>query len=552
MKGAGPSQETRTQDAQFVAECSLAGLQAQLPLCWPTPPGTPPSPKKSYRSGYVYAGGDELGDPTTWDELGGFEGLLRLVDFSGLRPVLAQLLGWTSGRGQQPFDPVSLFLLLGWQLVNRWNRAETLRKLQQPRYADYARRFGFVAGVYPSEGGLRYFLTALGSNSESGEVVMVAQGDRTQAVAVQQLNQLLAQAVDLIRATGVLTEAAWETALVCPDGQLHEAASRLRCQAVGATCYQPTTPDRPRPCPARAQGQRGCDCATPACAQLCQRATPRDPEARFVWYTGRNQDAGEAGEAHYGYRSLPLQLADRDRRFSLTLLSDVRPANQREEVPAAALLLQLGDHYPDLRVDSVAGDAGLGYAVFLRTVYAHLRARRVVDLRAHECDRDEQGWVLRGYDDQGRPLCEYGYPLRANGFDRQRRRHKWVCQQTCLQGRAPQVRLPQVTYPPPECPYQAPDHPHGKVVNVGGCFPDGSWRLVRDLPVGSPTWKALYHRGRNAAEGRNATLERWGLKRLPVYGLPRVTAWLFLADVWANLTTLARLIREATLASASS
>ena len=120
MKGAGPSQETRTQDAQFVAECSLAGLQAQLPLCWPTPPGTPPSPKKSYRSGYVYAGGDELGDPTTWDELGGFEGLLRLVDFSGLRPVLAQLLGWTSGRGQQPFDPVSLFLLLGWQLVNRW------------------------------------------------------------------------------------------------------------------------------------------------------------------------------------------------------------------------------------------------------------------------------------------------------------------------------------------------------------------------------------------------------------------------------------------------
>jgi hypothetical protein len=479
-----------------------------------------------------------------------FDILLRLVDFSGLRPVLAQRLGWTSGRGWRPFDPVSLFLLLGWQIVNRWNRAETLRKLQQPRYADYVRRFGFMAGVYPSEGGLRHFLTALGSNSETGATVTVEQGD--QIVAVQRLNQLLAQAVHLIREAGVLSAETWEAALLCPDGQLHAAASRLRCQAVGAPCYQPSTAERPRPCPAREKGLRGCDCATQKCAQICKRATPRDLQARFVWYTRRNQDGLEEGEAHYGYRSLPLQLADRERRFSLTLLSDVRPANQREEVPAAALLMQLGEHYPNLRVDTVAGDAGLGFEVFLRTVYEHLKARRVVDLRGHASDRDEQGWVLRGYDDRGRPLCEYGYTLRANGFDGARRRHKWVCQQACLQGCEPQVHLPQVSYPPPECPYQAPEHRYGKVVNVGACFGDGSWRLVRDLPVGSPTWKALYHRGRNAVEGRNATLEDWGLKRMPVYGLPRSKALLFLADVWGNLTTLARLIREASLANSGS
>lgn len=553
MKTPSRPQEKRAQEVRFVADCSLASLQARLPLCWPTPPGTPPSPKKSYRSGYVYSGWEGLGDPRSWEQLDEFDLFLGLVDFSGLRPVLAQLLGWTSGRGNQPYDPVSLFLLLGWQLVNRWSRAETLRKLRHPRYAEYARRFGFVEGVVPSEGALRHFLTALGEHSTgTGEVVIVAQDERTRVVGVQQLNQLLVQAVHLIRGAGLLSEAAWEAALVCPDGQLHEAASRMRCQAVGASCYQPTTAERRRPCPAREKGLRGCDCVTPACAQICKRATPRDPEARFVWYTGRNQDDGEAGEAHYGYRSLPLQLADRERRFSLTLLSDVRPANQREEVPAAALLLQLGDHYPDLRVDTVAGDAGLGFEVFLRTIYEHLGARRVVDLRGHESDRDERGWVLRGYDDQGRPVCEYGYTLRANGFDGGRRRHKWVCQQACLQGREPQVRLPQVSYPPPECPYQAPDQRHGKVVNVGACFPDGSWRLVRDLPVGSPTWKALYHRGRNAAESRNATLEGWGLKRMPVYGLPRVTAWLFLADVWGNLTTLARLVREASLASTGS
>jgi len=49
-------------------------------------------------------------------------------------------------------------------------------------------------------------------------------------------------------------------------------------------------------------------------------------------------------------------------------------------------------------------------------------------------------------------------------------------------------------------------------------FKDDSIRLVRDIPVGTPAWKRIYHRARNAVEGRNSTLENWGLKRLPIYG----------------------------------
>ncbi|MGD8967193.1 MAG: hypothetical protein PVI07_06765, partial [Anaerolineae bacterium] len=62
-------------------------------------------------------------------------------------------------------------------------------------------------------------------------------------------------------------------------------------------------------------------------------------------------------------------------------------------------------------------------------------------------------------------------------------------------------------------------------------------------------WKRLYHRARNASESRNAALQRWGLKRLPVYGEPRGKAFIFLADIWSNLTTLVRLFREATAAT---
>jgi hypothetical protein len=138
--------------------------------------------------------------------------------------------------------------------------------------------------------------------------------------------------------------------------------------------------------------------------------------------------------------------------------------------------------------------------------------------------------------------------LNSYGFDRERHRHKWACDRTCLLGKDPQVKLSQVTYPPPECPYLA-NAPHGRVINVGERFADASIRLVRDIPMRSSAWKSLYPRARNAVEGRNATFEGWGFKRMSVFGLLRSKALLFLADALETLSTLARLVREATLAS---
>ena len=277
--------EARARDSDFVGQCGLWGLRERLPFCWPTPPDVPPSPKLRYRSHYVYQGGDELLDRAAWAHLSDFNLVLRLIDFSGLRPVLAQRLGWTSARGWCPFDPVSLFLLQAWQIVNRWNRAETLRNLADPRYADYAERFGFEEGVYPTEGGMRHFLTALGRYSEvEGDIVLVERdGEEPVEVAIQYLNQLLVGAVTLIREAGLLSPEAWNQAQVCPDGMLLHAASRLRCASVQESCYQPMSADHPRPCPAQEKERQGCDCDTLACVEACRHATPRDAEARFVW-----------------------------------------------------------------------------------------------------------------------------------------------------------------------------------------------------------------------------------------------------------------------------
>jgi len=511
----------------------------------------------------VYPGCNDLDDPESWEELSDFDLVLRLVDFSTLRPVLAWLLGWTSARGKVPFDPVSFFLLVSWQLVNSWKRSTVLTNLKSSRYADYAQCFGFHDGDFPTEGGVRYFLTTLGRNSDaSAESVSVAVDEqRTVAIAVQLLNHLLAGAVRLLREAHLITPQTWQTALVCPDGQIHDAASRMRCVFVQDECYRSTS-EQPRHCPAKEKDKRGCDCDTLACAQVCRHAPIREPEARSVYYAGTNQSLssspnasthpthtkGEEGELRYGYRSLPLQFAESKRRFGLVLLDDLLSASGREENPATALLLQLARFYPDLVVDTVAGDAGLGYYAFLHACYT-LGAKRVVDLRADASDNNKPQWTIRNYDDRGRPVCTYGYAFTANGFDAHRRCHKWFCGQACLNGKSPCVELHHVSYPPRECPYQDPTRPHGKIVNVGETFDDGSIRLARDVPVGTPTWKQCYHRARNASEDRNSDLQRWGLKRLPVYGQPRARALIALADTWINLTTLARLVREATFAS---
>ena len=392
------AEQTRAEDDLLVSQCNLVSLQKSWPLQWPTPADIPCSPKKSYRSAYVYGWQAELADPARiliWKNLSNFDLLLRLVDFNGLRPVLAHLLGWQSGRGWEPFDPISFFLLTAWQIANRWERSLTLKNLADERYADYAGYFGFRKGVYPSEGGMRYFLTTLGRNSDaSHETISVQQGEEIIQIEVQKLNLLLVEAVEIMRQVPVLSPKAWEEALLCPDGQIHDAASNVHCISVTSSCYQPCTPENPRPCHAKEKERRGCDCNTLACAQVCCQATPRDRDARYIWYTGSNQSSDnpnhstrsdtaehDIGEARYGYRSLPLRLADPLRRFSVTLLDDVRPANGHEDIPSAALLLQLKTYYPDLHVDAVAGDAGFGFDAYLHAVYATLHARRVIDRR---------------------------------------------------------------------------------------------------------------------------------------------------------------------------
>jgi hypothetical protein len=422
-----------------------------------------------------------------------------------------------------------MFLLFSWRLCNQWPRTQTLHYLAEHRYADYRHTFGFADGVYPTEGGLRYWEAALGSQSA---------------------NPLIHQTMDLAHNLGCLSPQALARGIFSVDGMLHDALSRLRCRSVTDSCYEPA----PRPCPAKeVKKHKGCDCTSPACALVCQHATPRDPQARYVVYRSHNQTDGPnapaqpslepnstgKGKSRYGYRSLAGRLIDAPRRSSWVLNDDLLSANTPEDPAATELMKQAVTAYPWVNWEFAVADAGEGREPFLSTAY-DLHLRRVVGLRKGDGDDSPVEQALRGYDAKGIPICKWGYRLHPTGWDYERRRQKWCCERTCEHEGNP---------PPPDCAVRREGGKHGLVKDVGPVFADGKNRLVRDVPYGSPFWKTIYGRARNAAEERNAELESLGLKQMPVAGWQRVQATLTVADMWVNLATIIRLVREAVLAT---
>ena len=159
-----------------------------------------------------------------------------------------------------------------------------------------------------------------------------------------------------------------------------------------------------------------------------------------------------------------------------------------------------------------------------------------MDIRAAQGDKDPEVQLARGYNDKGYPLCPFGYEMHSNGHDYGRRLTKWRCAKACLS---------DPERPGPDCAYLDEKYKHGYTTTVGRTHADGTVRLAREIPYGSPAWKKRYNR-RNSSESRNSVQERLGLKRLPVHSAERGYSQVLLGDFVATQRTLVRLVREAT------
>jgi hypothetical protein len=528
--------EKRAQNRKALASFRLHKLNQKLPLVLPCDPDLPPSPKPRYRSAYRYLGFNDLNEETV-ETFSPFEISVRLFDYSALEPLLAAYIYVSSAKGQVPFHPVSMYLLSLYRRERHLSRHEVLRILRHPKDGQTLRRCAGFGGLFqsgddfPSESGLRYF---------EGRLTPELQ---------QEINALQLDALYQAGLLPIKPGADEKTkATLSFDGMLHEARSRMRCSSVKAGCYEPA----PRPCPAKEKGKQGCECADEACADICQHATPRDPEARFIVYTGNNKRAQsspntpvETRKQHsrvsrmvFGYYSYAGQILDDELATYWILPAAFGSATCGDPALFPDNFAYLQGRFLWLKVGEVLADAGVCEQTCLDAIW-QAGALRMVDIRAHKSDEDPDLQLARGYDENGYPLCPFGYVLHSNGYDSRRRRAKWRCAKRCHH---------DPNNPGSQCDYLSTNYKHGYTTTVGRTHADGSVRLAREIPYGSPAWKERFGR-RNSAESRNSLLKRLGLKRMPVHGLASGHVTVLMGDFVANQNTLVRLIREATALS---
>jgi hypothetical protein len=519
--------EKREENREALEIFHLDTLKTKLPLVLACDPDLPPSPKPHYRSAYHYLGCDDLNEETL-DTFSAFEMGVRLFDYSALEPLLAKHIYKASAKGQIPFHPVSMYLLSFYRRNRNLSRPEVLRTLRHQEDGRTLRGCTGFENDFPTESGLRYF-----------------EGQLTPEVQME-INALQ---LDALYQAGLLPtkpDAEEDTTVSLSfDGMLHEARSHLRCSSVKEGCYQPA----PRPCPAKAKKKQGCACSDEMCADVCRHATPRDPEARFVVYTGHNKHAktspntpvgtskqpSRVNRMVYGYYSYAGQILDDELATYWALPAALGSATCGDPDLFPNNLAYLQRRFEWLDVGEVLADAGACEQTCLDAIW-QAGALRMVDIRAHKSDTDPQIQLARGYDEHGHPLCPHGYVLHSNGYDYERRKAKWRCAKRCQR---------DSEKPLPECPYLKPDYKHGYTTTVGRTHADGTVRLAREIPYGGPAWKKRYGR-RNCAESRNSILKRLGLKRMPVHGFDACHVMILQGDLVANQNTLVRLIREAT------
>lgn len=539
--------ERRLLNPDFVRTMQWTSVRPLLPLRLAVPPSVPPWRPRLCRSYYQWLPPEPELCAADLAGLDDFDLLLRLFDCSAWRPILAQR--FCSALGPPPFDPLSLGLAILLARAKGWSWPTLLTELHSTeRGAGYCRRLGFLHDDLPSQSTVRM-------------AVYHTREEWFQQCADSLALGLMAYGLIPTHSTfpGDPPQRGVSIAL---DSQLVAARSQMRCRHQDETCF---LPPGQRNCAAHQAGQEGCRCDTPACQDHCRLATARDPQARYVYYSGSNQPDGtpspsqpgpahvSRGKHHFGYKSKAFNVVD-DRFFTFwPLPGPLSAANRNDHLQTRPGFQDLQRRFPHLQIGEVLADAGEGYDEVLSFVYHDLHALRTICLRHHDTDQQALTCLRRGYDPQGTPLCPHGYRMAFHGHDYARQSSKWLCRQRCLAHPTPDLQAePQAEGPRQAaalCPYRDPHHPLGYSVTVTDTLPqDGNLRLARDLAVDSPTWQLRIGR-LSSAESRNANQERRHLKRSPWFGLPNSAKAQLLGDLLSCALHVARFVREATLAA---
>jgi hypothetical protein len=218
------------------------------------------------RSFYRWLPAEDLCQPADWIGLDDFDLVLRLFDFTPWRAYFAQR--FRSQFGPPPFDPLSLGLAGFLAIYRGWDWQALVTELHSPeRGVAYCQRLGFDPHDLPCPSTFR-----MAYRHTQAKWLLACQDSLAQACLDYGLIPSQATFPDDPPERGVS---------ISIDCQLIQARSHMRCRHQIPACSQPAAK---RPCPAQEAGKKGCACDTNACRQHCRFATPRDPQAAYVYY----------------------------------------------------------------------------------------------------------------------------------------------------------------------------------------------------------------------------------------------------------------------------
>ena len=258
--------ERRQLLPNFVSLFRWEAIRPLLPLQLPTPGSPSPWHGRLCRSYYCWLPPDDLCSSADLIRLDEFDLLLRLFDFSPWRPYFARR--FKSALGPPPFDPLSLGLAQLLARYQEWDWARLCDELRSPeRGLGYCLRLGFDPTDLPVASTFRMALANTAFNWLNDCQTSLA---------------LSLMAYGLIPTHSTFPGDAPERGVtISTDCQLTHARSRRKCRHQTPACSRPGLP---RPCPARTKDKQGCACDTEACREHCRFATPRDPQAAYVYY----------------------------------------------------------------------------------------------------------------------------------------------------------------------------------------------------------------------------------------------------------------------------
>lgn len=216
-----------------------------------------------------------------------------------------------------------------------------------------------------------------------------------------------------------------------------------------------------------------------------------DPDASWGWDS-------DLDKYYFGYTLFQFSCYNSQLHTDVPLLFRFTSARRHDSVNALVVFRELETHMPQLPIKNMCFDAAMDNL----PTYTLLKDRKIsvfIDLNS-KCGHPRTIPDSIKIDTNGTPVCQQGYKMLPNGYDKSR---------GCLMWRCPFGKDHF-----DKCENSCTSSKYGRVIKT-----KSEWdiRLYTDVPRGTESYKKIYHQRTATERINNRILNDYGLHRLMIH-----------------------------------